>query len=61
VGNSEKSFHATYRAIERVKTRISVHFNGIRDFPIQARKTQRTIDLQGFRVVHPEELESPTF
>jgi hypothetical protein len=30
--DAEKSFHATFHARERVKTRISVHFSGMQDF-----------------------------
>jgi len=48
-------------AIKAAFKGISVHFGGIRHLPIRAQKTPQTVDLQGVKVVHPEELESPTF
>jgi len=45
----------------RVKTRISLHFQRSQDSRTRPQKTPQLIELRGLRVVHPEELESPTF
>ena len=56
---TQEIFRATLRAIERVKTRISVHLEGFQDLLKAAQKTLQPFELQGFKSGTPEGTRTP--
>ena len=58
--NPEKKLPATDPAIEQVKTRISLHQDGIPALGNRTQKTPQTFDLQGFKMEPANGLEPLT-
>ncbi len=55
----QEFFRATLRAIERVKTRILVHFEGFRAASNRTQKTLQPFELQGFKSGTPGGTRTP--